>query len=211
MFSRHYREVHGPLAAAQAGFRQFAYRYDQNHVEADLFGHDDPPFNGITVTFQVPRPDYRRGFFQHPDYANVRPDEEHLFDLSRTVSLLGEETVVLAGEGAAKAMIVVRPGASGVPEDLNMGDGSRGSIRGAIRNDLDAASASALGVGQASVEYGRLWEIWFDSPEARARCLAETSFLSLVCRGDPQEVLVALAVRELTIYQREYQVTGKGR
>lgn len=200
MFSRHYREVHGPLAAAQAGFRQFAYRYDQNHVEGNLLGHDDPPFTGVTVTFQVPRPDYRQGFFQHPDYANVRPDEEHLFDISRTVSLLGAETVVLAGEGSAKAIIVCRAAGSGAPEDHGIGGRIQGGICKAIRNDLDAASASALGLGPAAVEYSRLWEIWFDSPQARARCFFEKSFIDLVCRGDPQEVLVALAVREVTIF-----------
>ena len=178
MFSRHYREVHGPLAAAL----------------------DDPPFDGINVTFQVPRPDYRQGFFQHPDYAKVRPDEEHLFDLSRTVSVLGEETVVLAGEGAAKAIIVGRPGKSGASEDHDVGGSNPAGVSRAGRNDLDAASASALGLGQASVEYGRLWEIWFDSAESRARCLAEPSFLNLVCRGDPQDIAVALAVREVMIF-----------
>jgi hypothetical protein len=200
MFSRHYREVHGPLAAAQAGFRQFAYRYDQNHVEADLLGDDDPPFNGITMTFQVPRTDYRQGFFQHPDYANVRPDEEYLFDLSRTVSLLGEEMVVLAGEGTAKAIILCRSGQSGEPDDHSRREGGLGGIRKAIRNDLDPSSTSALGVGQASVEYGCLWEIWFDSPEARGGCLAENSLLDLICRGDRRGVLVALAVREHTVF-----------
>lgn len=200
MFSRHYREVHGPLAAAQAGFRQFAYRYDQNHVEADLLGNDDPPFSGITVTFQVPRPDYRRGFFQHPDYANVRPDEEYLFDLSRTVSVLGEETVVVPGQGVAKAIIVCRSGSSGSEKVHSRGDDGRDRIRKAVLNDLDLSSATALGVGHATVEYGRLWEIWFDSAEARAGCLAEKSLLNLVCHDDPDEVLVALAVRELTIF-----------
>lgn len=200
MFSRHYREVHGPLAAAQAGFRQFAYRYDQNHVEADLLGGDDPPFNGITMTFQVPRTDYRRGFFQHPDYANVRPDEEYLFDLSRTVSLLGEETVVVAGEGTAKAIIVCRSGSSGELEDHGRRESRLDGARKAVRNDLDPSSTSALGVGQASVEYGCLWEIWFDSPQARESCLAGNRLLDLVCHGDRQEVLVAVAVREHKIF-----------
>ena len=84
-FSQHYRTVHGPLAAAQPGFRRFAYRYIQNHVEESFPGNGEPPFDGITTTFQAPRSDYRQGFFQHPDYANVRPDEEYLFDIPGTV------------------------------------------------------------------------------------------------------------------------------
>ncbi|QQS11111.1 MAG: EthD domain-containing protein [Rhodospirillales bacterium] len=204
IFSRHYLEVHGPLAAAQTGFQRFAYRYDQNHVEGDLLGDDDPPFTGVTVTFQVPRTDYRQGFFQHPDYANVRPDEERLFDMSRTVSVLAEETVVVAGEGAAKAIIACRSGTPRAPEDHAMVGPLPGCIRKLVRNDLDTASASALGLGRAAVEYGRIWEVWFDSPEARARCLSEEPLMSLVCRGDPNEVLVALAVREVTIFQRGF-------
>lgn len=198
MFSRHYREIHGPLAAAQAGFRQFAYRYEQNHVEADLLGSDDPPFDGITVTFQVPRPDYRQGFFQHADYANVRVDEERLFDLSRTVSLLGEEYVVApSSEEGAKAIVVCRPAD---PEDRDPAAIGRGAVRKAICNTLDASSASALGVGQASVAYGELWEIWFASPQARAGCLADSELLHRVAHGSASNILIALAVRELTIF-----------
>lgn len=200
-FSRHYREVHGPLAAAQKGFRQFAYRYDQNHVEADLLGGADPSFDGITVTFQVPRPDYRQGFFQHPDYANVRPDEERLFDLSRTVSVLGAETVVKAGSGGAKAIVVCRQAAScGTGARSPAIDHWRG-VRAIVRNELDTASASALGAGGASVEYGRLWEIWFESPEARAAGVKDPGFRRYLSSDNEIAVLMALAVRDVTIFE----------
>jgi hypothetical protein len=200
-FSRHYRDVHGPLAAAQAGFRKFAYRYDQNHVEADLFGGDDPPFDGVTVTFQVPRSDYRTGFFQHPDYANVRPDEERLFDLSRTVSLLGTEQVLKAGAGRAKAIVICRQALAGAAAGNDPDPTLHSEVRAIIRNDLDFGSASALGAGPAPVEYGHLWEIWFGSPEARTVCLGDPAFRRSLSRGDEAEATVALAVRDITIFK----------
>ena len=198
-FSLHYRDIHGPLAAAQPGFRKYAYRYDQNHVESDLLGSGDAPFDGITVTFQVPRPDFRTGFFHHPDYANVRPDEERLFDLSRTVSLLGRETVVRAGEGGAKAIVVCRPAGAVGGNDPNPMFG--GEVRAAVRNDLEVGSASALGFGPAPMEYGRLWEIWFQSPEARTDCLKDRAFRKSLSPNDETAVTVALAVRDITIFK----------
>lgn len=199
-FSRHYREIHGPLAASQAGFRKFAYRYDQNHVEADLLGADDPLFDGVTVTFQMPRRDYRTGFFQHPDYANVRPDEERLFDLSRTVSLLGTETVVRAGAGPAKAIVICRPALAGASAGSDPNPTLDGEVRAIIRNDLDIGSASALGAGPASMEYGRLWEIWFGSPEVRAACLGDRAFRKSLSPDDETAVTMAFAVRDISIF-----------
>lgn len=202
-FSRHYRDVHGPLAAAQAGFRQFAFRYDQNHVETDLLGGGDPPYDGITVTYQVPRADYRRGFFQHPDYANVRPDEEFLFDLARTVSVLGTEASERAGSGGSKAIVICGNGRGAPAERCGTGPHEWPGLRGVVRNDLDPSSASALGSGSASVSFGHLWELWFDAPAVCTACLGDPSFRAALSPDGADRVLVALAVRELTIYRPE--------
>ena len=119
-FSQHYRTVHGPLAAAQPGFRQFAYKYVQNHVEESFPGGEEPPFDGMTTTFQAPRSDYRQGFFQHPDYANVRPDEERLFDLAATVSILGEEKILSGQPSADGSKAIILTHADGGPDQTAM-------------------------------------------------------------------------------------------
>lgn len=198
-FLDHYERVHGPLAAAQAGFRQFAYRYAQNHVLADLGSVDAPAFDGISVTYQRPRADYRRGFFQHPDYANVRPDEEYLFDLSATVSLLGREHILVdRGDALEKAVVllggeVARPveAAGGTPPE---------TARKVVCNRLDAGSASALGVGEAAAPYRELWELWFASDRDRMAACRDVAWLRAATRSPPGALRSVLAVRELVVF-----------
>jgi hypothetical protein len=199
-FFDHYLNVHGPLASAQAGFRQFAYRYVQNHIDAELTHGDAPQLDGITTTFQVPRADYRLGFFQHPDYANVQPDEMRLFDLSATISVLGnEDTVVDRADGGEKAIVILARGGSDMRADANAIAAWRG-IRRAVLNRLDTGSASALGFGKASFSFDQLWEIWFDTA---ADCLAASgnrNFHQALAPGEEAGPPIALAVREFTIF-----------
>jgi hypothetical protein len=200
-FARHYREVHGPLAAAQAGFRKFAYRYDQNHVEGRLPGDGEAPFDGVTVSFQTPRANYRQGFFQHPDYANVRPDEEHLFDLAATVSVLGAERVLLQGStaGGAKA-ILLSPADGGHRSDDGLIDAARShGVRTLVRNDLDVDSPSALGaISSVGFPHARLWEIWFATPAARQMACGNAAFVAALYDG--AAVPIILAVHQIVIF-----------
>jgi hypothetical protein len=201
-FSEHYRHVHGPLAAAQPGFRRFTYRYTQNHVEESFPGDGEPPIDGITMTFQVPRPDYRQGFFQHPDYANVRPDEERLFDLAATVSVLGEEKILLQGPsiGCSKAIILSRANGRTPPDGELIDMATSTGIRALVRNDLDRDTASALGAaGPAAIPYVRLWEIWFGTPEARRLACGDRLFVE-VLSGRGETAHLTLAVREIVIF-----------
>jgi hypothetical protein len=201
-FSQHYRNVHGPLAAAQPGFRRFAYRYIQNHVEESFPEDGEPPFDGITTTFQAPRSDYRQGFFQHPDYANVRPDEERLFDLAGTVSVLGEEKILLgqpSAEGAKAIILSTADGGSGSGSELTDNATSHG-IQTVVRNDLDTGSASDLGAaGAVSFPCVRLWEIWFATPEARRLACANPAFIEAVA-GDVGAAQITLAVQEIVVF-----------
>jgi hypothetical protein len=195
-FSRHYLEHHGPLAAGLAGFRKFAFRYQQNHFDEDLTAAGDPPFDGLTMTFQVPREDYRQGFFQHPDYAQVRPDEEYLFDLSATVSVLGEEEIVLGQETGGEKAIVLASGGG----DLKSGAFEKYGVRRAIRNRLDTGTATALGFGQSAFAYDLVWEVFFLSSEERRAACRDSGFLAGLSSAKSDVQPRALAAREFTIF-----------
>lgn len=202
-FSRHYLEHHGPLAAGLGGFRQFAYRYLQNHFDVDFSGDGDPPFDGLTMTFQVLRPDYRQGFFQHPDYAHVRPDEEYLFDLSTTVSVLGEEEIVFDhGSGGEKAIILAASGPADRPaaSDLGRRMPEEFGVRRVIRNRLDTKTATALGFGQSVVAYDHLWELFFDSADRRQAACKDPRFIAGFSSPSGAPAPRALAAREYTIF-----------
>jgi len=202
-FSRHYIEHHGPLAASLAGFRQFAFRYLQNHIDDDLAGTGEPLFDGLTMTFQVPRPDYRQGFFQHPDYAKVRPDEEYLFDLSATVSVLGEENVVFGhGKGGEKAIILSMSDPDGTLHDRDLLSRmlETHQVQEAICNRLDTRTATALGVRESAFSYNCLWEIYFTSSEERRAACCDRNFIAKLSSSSSDARPLALAAREFTIF-----------
>lgn len=200
-FSRHYLEHHGPLAASLAGFRQYAFRYLQNHIDEDLTGAGDPPFDGLTMTFQLPREDYRQGFFQHPDYANVRPDEEYLFDLSATVSVLGEENILFGrGMKGEKAIIVSSRGPAGANCDLPRDAVEKYGLRQVICNQLDTSTASALGFGTSAISFNCLWEIYFASSDARRAACRDHDFLAQLSLQTQDAQPLVLAAREFTIF-----------
>jgi hypothetical protein len=207
-FSDYYLNVHGPLATAQSGFRKFTYRYVQNHIDADLLNDHEPKFDGITMTSQVPRANYRRGFFQEPDYANVKPDEERLFDVPATVSVLGEERVLFerASDGE-KSVIVLSsspPGTDPDPVTIDRIVGKWRGIRRLVSNHLQTDSASALGFAASSFPYDLLCEVWFDTIETRRAASHDHDFHAALAGADaptPSEPLV-FAVREIIIFSR---------
>lgn len=202
-FSRHYLEHHGPLAAGLGGFRAFAYRYLQNHFDEDFSGDGDPPFDGLTMTFQVPRPDYRQGFFQHPDYAQVRPDEEYLFDLSATVSVLGEEQIAFdRAPGGEKAIILATQAPADLPAADDVGPPALDAfgVRRAIRNRLDTRTATALGFGQSAFAHDLLWELFFDSADRRRVACKDPRFIARFSSPASAVAPRALAAREYTIF-----------
>lgn len=172
-FSAHYESVHGPLAAGLEGFRKYATAYLQNHVESD----EESPFDGLTITTQVPRANYSEGFFSHPDYAKVQPDEQYLFDVGNTVSVLGEEQPWQTGPRSRwKVLFLGALTLEGIP-----------GLGRVTRNLLDMQSASALGFGGASFQHDVLWELWFASETERS------AFVTPLKRE-------AIPVREINIY-----------
>jgi hypothetical protein len=189
-FLEHYEFHHGPLAANQPGFRKFATRYIQNHV-IELPDDSVPRFDGITITTQRPREDYTRGFFSEPDYETVRVDEEYLFDLDETVSLLGTETIVLDGvETDYKAVMLTR-----------VRDFDAALLTGSKRlvlNRLELETATALGFGASRFDQDLLVEAWFGSEQSRTRAFRATKPCDAHSSGD-----CFLPVREVIIYGPE--------
>lgn len=190
-FSHYYENNHGPLAASLAGFRKFASRYIQNHVE-DLPDGSEPLFDGVTMTTQVPREDYTRGFFNEPDYEIVKPDEIYLFDIKKTVSVLGrEELFIDAPATPFKALLLTHEEAFSA-----MQVSSQARV---VMNHLDRSTASALGFHSGSFEYNLLAEIWFASSEARDDAFKLVSSFN---NGDGGKSYF-LPVREVTIFAPE--------
>jgi hypothetical protein len=201
-FLEHYENIHGPLAAGQEGFRQFTYRYHQNHVQAGFAAGLEPPYDGISVTYQKPRADYRDGFFGHPDYANVRADEAFLFDLDATVSVLAREQIVCERDGAAaKAIFLVADSESEAMDDIIVDPPA--VVRKAVRNSLDGESASALGIGEATSPWREIWEVWFASDADRERGCRDRTTLATLGGSLLSPTTVALAVRELVVFSED--------
>jgi hypothetical protein len=189
-FSSYYENHHGPLAARQAGFRKYTTHYLQNHV-LDLPDGEEPAFDGISMTTQVPRPDYMKGFFGEPDYANVKDDELYLFDLSSTISLLGDMVVVRDGPRSNFKALFLGPASY-----LRELEATR-AVR-LIANRLDSGSASALGFRTAAFAHDLLAEIWFESLAARTEAFQRDS------RDRPAgSAARILPVREVLIFGRD--------
>lgn len=156
-FSSHYETFHGPLAAGLPGFRRYATRYLQNHVEPDR-DMTQTLFDGVTMTTQVRRNDYSVGFFTDPDYEKVKSDEQYLFDISKTVSVLGKEGEVKEGPRTRWKALVLGNASTTLPDT---------AVRVEL-NHLDVSTASALGFGEGVFTYDLLAELWFASQAERA-------------------------------------------
>lgn len=163
-FHAYYLQHHGPLAAAQPGFRRYAYGYVQNHVLQPQAGRI-AAFDGLTCTYQVPRSDYTRGFFNTEDYRQVvRPDEERVFDLNATRSVLAIEAAAIgARDAAVKYLLLCDLAEQAIPHCLQQCAALPG-FRGAAFNRLLVQTASGLGGGNAQgFGYGSLLEVWLAS------------------------------------------------
>jgi hypothetical protein len=168
-FLRHYEKVHGPLAISQPGFAKYTIEYVQNHCLEKIagVGYD---IDGVTATTQLPRPDYRVGFFQEPDYANVQADERYLFDLGHVRSVLSRRSGTHGTGGRTKIITISRDRAH-VPF-LDRVQPNRWRV-----SALDAGTASALGFGDADFAFDTLVEAWTNSDSAKSTEMADSTFL----------------------------------
>lgn len=176
-FSQHYRNIHGPLAADQAGFRKFTQRYEQNHVKQTL-SHHKLSIDGITKTWQIEREDYSIGFFNEPDYEIVQQDEQFLLDTVEVVSVLADTEEDYRDDsihrGGVKVLGVVF-------EDLQRADidaelNRLGATFVSI-SKIAPAWSSALGYGEISFEGRWVFESWFPIVGAAELAAAQLSQL----------------------------------
>jgi EthD domain-containing protein len=103
-FSRHWREVHGPLIANNPKLARYQKRYVQHHLQPnDCFPGVDPlPFDGFSEAW-FDTIDDRRRLWEEPDFQKfVVPDEALFLDLSATkISMIDQQIVHVGGDVAA--------------------------------------------------------------------------------------------------------------
>jgi uncharacterized protein (TIGR02118 family) len=89
-FQRHWREVHGPIAAAIPVLR----RYVQSHALPEAYGRRSPPYDGIAVTW-FDSVDAMRHSATTPEYARTREDEPNFIAAGDVPVILTTEHVVV--------------------------------------------------------------------------------------------------------------------
>jgi uncharacterized protein (TIGR02118 family) len=96
-FIQHWREVHGPLFAAQSESRHYVRRYIQDHRTSDtLPGTTASNFDGIAEIWfdDISK---AKAFFESDGYQqNVVPDEEAFMDRKHCELLYTHEHSVMA-------------------------------------------------------------------------------------------------------------------
>ena len=95
-FIRHWRDVHGPLFAAQSESQRYVRRYIQNHKTGDaLAGTTASGFDGIAEIW-FDDISGAKAFFGSDGYKkNVIPDEEAFMDRKRCELLYSHEYNVI--------------------------------------------------------------------------------------------------------------------
>ncbi len=89
-FQRHWREVHGPIAAAIPVIE----RYVQSHALAETYARRPPPYDGIAVTW-FDSTDAMRHSATTPEYARTRADEPNFIAPGDIPVILTTEHVVI--------------------------------------------------------------------------------------------------------------------
>lgn len=89
-FSRYWREVHGPIAAAIPVLR----RYVQSHALPETYARRPPPYDGIAVTW-FDSTDAMRHSATTPEYARTRADEPNFIAPGDVPTILTTEHVIV--------------------------------------------------------------------------------------------------------------------
>jgi uncharacterized protein (TIGR02118 family) len=89
-FRRHWREVHGPIAARIPVLQ----RYEQNHLAASAYARDpNPPYDGLAITWFRSTADMKLGTAT-PEYAETRADEPRFLAEGHLPIIITREHVV---------------------------------------------------------------------------------------------------------------------
>lgn len=95
-YIRHWRDVHGPLFAAQAETQKYVRRYIQEHPTGDaLPGTTASKFDGIAEIWFDTTDDARAFFSSDGFRQNVIPDEEAFMDRKRCELLWSTANAVI--------------------------------------------------------------------------------------------------------------------
>jgi len=89
-FQRHWRDVHGPIAAAIPVLR----RYVQSHTLAETYARRPPQYDGIAVTW-FDSTDAMRHSATTDEYARTRADEANFIAPGAMATILTTEHVIL--------------------------------------------------------------------------------------------------------------------
>ena len=184
-FSRHWREIHGPLAAGMPEVWKYSRRYVQNHLVRPLFQNGPAgEFSGVAESWQRSRAD-GRDFLDEPRYMEVlRPDELKFLDLAACAVLLTEERVALEGpEAAVKLLGFVNDAAAAA---LAAVDTARRRVENRVLKDRGRSLQSTA----ASVGCDLCVELWFDSLADAERALGDLQ-AGLAAAGPGSIYLVA--------------------
>jgi hypothetical protein len=184
-FSRHWREIHGPLAAGMPEVWKYSQRYVQNHLVRPLFGNGlAGGISGVAESWQRPRAD-SGNFLDEPRYMEVlRPDELKFLDLEACAVLLTEERVTLDGpEATIKLLGFVNDAAA---RALARVERARRRDENRVLKDR----GRSLQPTAASVDCDLCVELWFDDLADAERALGDVE-ANLAAAGPGSIYLVA--------------------
>jgi hypothetical protein len=184
-FSRHWREIHGPLAAGMPEVWKYSQRYVQNHLVRPLFQNGaDGGFSGVAESWQRPRAD-GGNFLDEPRYLEVlRPDELKFLDLDACAVLLTEEHIALDGpEAGIKLLCFVKDAAAPALAGVE-------AARRRVENRVLKDRSRGLQPTTASVDCDLCVELWFDAHADAERALKRVE-ASLAAAGPGLVCLVA--------------------
>lgn len=182
-FGRHWRDVHGPLAARLPGL----LRYHQNHLCAPIalagIPRGDWPLDGISELWFDPVADMR-ALAATPAYRAVAEDEPRCMLPSRVI--VADQHGIAAGQGGCKVIALLTRAEAATPEDfaaawLRAAPHAAGCTLNLVRDRLRAGTP--IGRGVAPVD--AVLELWFAadapaaihvSPAARAATASATAW-----------------------------------
>lgn len=217
-FFDYWRGTHGPTVANAPNYAAYRSRYAQNHnLGAGPLGKPFP-HPGAAI-FHLPGDGSNEAeFAQSPTYRDhIRVDELNFIDMDRTLSMAALETILVAGKGPAKLLIVGRrrDGLSRAEFDQRLiaaaADMLRNTpdftahLRGWVLNHVIENSFSLPGARAVETdEIDCIQELWFSSDAGMDTAYASTGSITHVepvVQGlfDPAS-LYAFRAREIVFF-----------
>ena len=188
-FTRHWREVHGPVVARSPGYARYRLEYAQNHVVGTTPIGRPLPWSGM-AEFRLPGETPNEDDFSSTEIYRERiaVDERRFIDMGATVSMAATETRLVEGHGPVKVVLAavgLDPGASSgglafAESALSRSPGLDRLIAGWAVNDVIPGTFRLPGAHPlADLRIDAVHELWFAS---EADCDAALGPLSEAAR-----------------------------